>query len=125
MLVEGLYLHNQIAVSVFSKKPNYTIFYAMGWGECILLYFCSREACRPVDTIYQYIVCVYARIERKHMLNIGKYIDNSIHVDADRGALSSQPDSGISVKKPNYTLFYAMGWGECILLHFCSQKARS
>ena len=35
MLIEGLYLHNQIAVSVFSKKPNYTIFYAMGWGECI------------------------------------------------------------------------------------------
>jgi len=33
MLIEGMYLHNQIAVSVFSKKPNYIIFYALGWGE--------------------------------------------------------------------------------------------
>jgi len=33
MLIEGLYLHNQIAVSVFSKKPNYFIFYAIGWGK--------------------------------------------------------------------------------------------
>ena len=33
MFIEGLYLHNMIAVSVFSGKPNYAIFYAMGWGK--------------------------------------------------------------------------------------------
>ncbi|KAH3715038.1 hypothetical protein DPMN_057742 [Dreissena polymorpha] len=37
MLIEGMYLHNQIAVSVFSKKPNYVVFYCMGWGVPIPL----------------------------------------------------------------------------------------
>ncbi|KAL5007212.1 hypothetical protein ScPMuIL_016018 [Solemya velum] len=32
MLIEGLYLHNMIAVSVFSGSPNYLIFYLIGWG---------------------------------------------------------------------------------------------
>ncbi|XP_021374228.1 PDF receptor-like [Mizuhopecten yessoensis] len=32
MLIEGLYLHNMIAVSVFSGRPNYIVFYLMGWG---------------------------------------------------------------------------------------------
>ncbi|KAH3715019.1 hypothetical protein DPMN_057722 [Dreissena polymorpha] len=37
MLIEGMYLHNQIAVSVFSKKANYVVFYSMGWGVLIPL----------------------------------------------------------------------------------------
>ncbi|XP_071108807.1 PDF receptor-like isoform X1 [Haliotis cracherodii] len=37
MFVEGLYLHNMIAVSVFSGKPNYAVFYAIGWGFPVLL----------------------------------------------------------------------------------------
>ncbi|XP_071157855.1 PDF receptor-like isoform X2 [Mytilus edulis] len=35
MLIEGLFLHNMIAVSVFSGKPNYLIFYLLGWGSPI------------------------------------------------------------------------------------------
>lgn len=35
MLIEGLFLHNMIAVSVFSGKPNYFIFYIIGWGTPI------------------------------------------------------------------------------------------
>ncbi|XP_052809633.1 PDF receptor-like [Mya arenaria] len=53
MLIEGMYLHNQIAVSVFSKKPNYVVFYAMGWGLpipvtvawCITLAFTYKRKC--------------------------------------------------------------------------------
>ncbi|KAK0044931.1 PDF receptor, partial [Biomphalaria pfeifferi] len=37
MFVEGIYLHNMIAVSVFSGKPNYVIFYTIGWGFPVLL----------------------------------------------------------------------------------------
>ncbi|XP_012946848.1 PDF receptor [Aplysia californica] len=37
MFIEGLYLHNMIAVSVFSGKPNYKVFYSIGWGVPVLL----------------------------------------------------------------------------------------
>ncbi|RUS82102.1 hypothetical protein EGW08_010147 [Elysia chlorotica] len=33
MFLEGFYLHNMIAVSVFSGKPNYVIYFLIGWGE--------------------------------------------------------------------------------------------
>ncbi|XP_060573131.1 PDF receptor-like [Ruditapes philippinarum] len=53
MLIEGMYLHNQIAVSVFSKNPNYMIFYAMGWGSplpvtivwCIVMELSFKSKC--------------------------------------------------------------------------------
>ncbi|GFS10866.1 PDF receptor-like, partial [Elysia marginata] len=32
MFLEGFYLHNMIAVSVFSGKPNYIIYFLIGWG---------------------------------------------------------------------------------------------
>ncbi|KAK3741979.1 hypothetical protein RRG08_024725 [Elysia crispata] len=32
MFLEGFYLHNMIAVSVFSGKPNYVIYFLIGWG---------------------------------------------------------------------------------------------
>ncbi|KAH9518352.1 hypothetical protein Btru_016506 [Bulinus truncatus] len=37
MFIEGIYLHNMIAVSVFSGKPNYVVFYTIGWGFPVLL----------------------------------------------------------------------------------------
>ncbi|XP_059148370.1 PDF receptor-like [Physella acuta] len=37
MFIEGIYLHNMIAVSVFSGKPNYIVFYSIGWGFPMLL----------------------------------------------------------------------------------------
>ena len=33
MLVEGIHLHNIIAVSFFSGKPNYVFYYILGWGK--------------------------------------------------------------------------------------------
>lgn len=33
MLVEGIHLHNIIAVSFFSGKPNYIFYYILGWGK--------------------------------------------------------------------------------------------
>ncbi|XP_022310010.2 PDF receptor-like [Crassostrea virginica] len=35
MLVEGIHLHNIIAVSFFSGKPNYVFYYILGWGAPI------------------------------------------------------------------------------------------
>ncbi|KAL8578662.1 hypothetical protein ACOMHN_007120 [Nucella lapillus] len=37
MFVEGLYLHNMIAVAFFSGKPNYIVFYSLGWGVPVIL----------------------------------------------------------------------------------------
>ncbi|CAL1528814.1 unnamed protein product [Lymnaea stagnalis] len=37
MFIEGIYLHNMIAVSVFSGKPNYIVFYSIGWGFPVIL----------------------------------------------------------------------------------------
>ncbi|CAG5124140.1 unnamed protein product, partial [Candidula unifasciata] len=36
MFIEGIYLHNMIAVSVFSGKPNYIFFYSIGWGHYLI-----------------------------------------------------------------------------------------
>lgn len=34
MFIEGMYLHFMLVVSVFStSKPNYPLFYLLGWGE--------------------------------------------------------------------------------------------
>ncbi|XP_070211593.1 PDF receptor-like [Littorina saxatilis] len=37
MFVEGLYLHNMIAVAFFSGKPNYLVYYSLGWGVPVLV----------------------------------------------------------------------------------------
>ncbi|XP_076461804.1 PDF receptor-like isoform X2 [Babylonia areolata] len=37
MFVEGLYLHNMIAVAFFNGKPNYLLFYSLGWGFPVLV----------------------------------------------------------------------------------------
>ncbi|BFZ01893.1 hypothetical protein BsWGS_04932 [Bradybaena similaris] len=37
MFIEGIYLHKLVAVSVFSGKPNYVIFYVVGWGFPLLI----------------------------------------------------------------------------------------
>ena len=33
MFIEGIYLHNMVAVSVFSGGPNYIVYYLLGWGK--------------------------------------------------------------------------------------------
>ena len=33
MFIEGMYLHNMLVVSVFSGKPNYVLYYLLGWGK--------------------------------------------------------------------------------------------
>ena len=35
MLVEGLFLHNRIAVTVFHTEAPFKIFYFIGWGKYI------------------------------------------------------------------------------------------
>ncbi|XP_052247740.1 PDF receptor-like [Dreissena polymorpha] len=71
MLIEGMYLHNQIAVSVFSKKANYVVFYSMGWGVLIPLTvaWCVTPALTnknkrglPVGVARPLIITVSARI---------------------------------------------------------------
>ncbi|XP_064647361.1 PDF receptor-like isoform X7 [Lineus longissimus] len=37
MLIEGIYLHNMIAISVFSGRPNYILYYSIGWGLPVLI----------------------------------------------------------------------------------------
>lgn len=34
MFVEGIYLHNRIAICVFRNEANMKLFYFMGWGKC-------------------------------------------------------------------------------------------
>lgn len=45
MLVEGIHLHNIIAVSFFSGKPNYIFYYILGWGKT------SSNACNVTATL--------------------------------------------------------------------------
>jgi hypothetical protein len=33
MFIEGYHLHTKLIVSVFSFKPNYVIYYTIGWGK--------------------------------------------------------------------------------------------
>ncbi len=33
MFVEGLFLHNRVAVSVFNREAPFRIFYCLGWGN--------------------------------------------------------------------------------------------
>nr|QKL20129.1 pigment-dispersing factor receptor [Euperipatoides rowelli] len=37
MFIEGLYLHNMIAVAVFTSKPNYWVYYLIGWGAPVIM----------------------------------------------------------------------------------------
>ena len=34
MFVEGLFLHNRLAISVFSSEAPFILFYLVGWGQC-------------------------------------------------------------------------------------------
>ncbi|MPC88004.1 PDF receptor [Portunus trituberculatus] len=33
MFIEGMYLNNLISVAFFQGPPNYSAYYAIGWGE--------------------------------------------------------------------------------------------
>ncbi|XP_066939200.1 PDF receptor-like isoform X1 [Macrobrachium rosenbergii] len=37
MFIEGLYLHNMVTLTVFHDKPNYRMFYAIGWGLPVIM----------------------------------------------------------------------------------------
>ncbi|XP_013418190.1 PDF receptor [Lingula anatina] len=37
MFIEGLYLHNQITVSVFSDGPNFKLYHCIGWGVPLII----------------------------------------------------------------------------------------
>ena len=32
MFVEGMHLHNRLILAVFVAKPNYVVYYVVGWG---------------------------------------------------------------------------------------------
>ena len=38
MFVEGLFLHNRLAVSVFSSEAPFVLFYLIGWGKTLLFF---------------------------------------------------------------------------------------
>ena len=50
----------------------------MQWDGVSVFYYVFVPKKRAVDTVYQYKVCVYAQIERKHMLYIGKCIEYAL-----------------------------------------------
>ncbi|XP_076049229.1 PDF receptor-like [Oratosquilla oratoria] len=37
MFIEGMYLHNMVTLSVFHDKPNYRIYYLIGWGLPVVM----------------------------------------------------------------------------------------
>lgn len=37
MFIEGLYLHNMVTITVFQDKPNYRVYYVLGWGLPVLM----------------------------------------------------------------------------------------
>lgn len=43
MFIEGLYLHNKLIVSVFTFKPNYLLYYIIGWGEFVKLHKLKQQ----------------------------------------------------------------------------------
>lgn len=59
MFVEGIHLHNIIAVSFFSGKPNYFVYYVLGWGKSHIIYFTyiatenkyNLESCQGAEII--------------------------------------------------------------------------
>ena len=51
LLVEGIYLHNLLVITVFTERNYFKIYLCIGWGElarCVSLYcsvcFCAGES---------------------------------------------------------------------------------
>lgn len=43
MFIEGMYLHNMLVVSVFENRPNFALFYLLGWGKTVFLKYELRD----------------------------------------------------------------------------------
>ena len=37
MLLEGIHIHNKVAVSVFKSDPNFMWYYLSGWGAPVVM----------------------------------------------------------------------------------------
>lgn len=35
LLVEGIYLHNLLVITVFTERNYFKIYLCIGWGECV------------------------------------------------------------------------------------------
>lgn len=83
MFVEGLFLHNRLAVSVFSSEAPFILFYAIGWGIpgvltvvwSTLMHFNNTDACWNFSTSSPLIFIVYAPIMIALVVNLGFLIN--------------------------------------------------
>ncbi|XP_067649770.1 corticotropin-releasing factor receptor 2-like isoform X1 [Haliotis asinina] len=70
MFVEGLFLHNRLAVSVFSTEAPFTLFYVIGWGIpgvitllwALLMHFYNQDSCWDNHNQSTLIFIIYAPI---------------------------------------------------------------
>ncbi|XP_041366985.1 calcitonin gene-related peptide type 1 receptor-like [Gigantopelta aegis] len=70
MFVEGLFLHNRLAVSVFSTEAPFVLFYVIGWGIpaiitttwAVLMEFYNDEPCWQEHNLSPLIFIIYAPI---------------------------------------------------------------
>ncbi|KAK7467721.1 hypothetical protein BaRGS_00037029, partial [Batillaria attramentaria] len=83
MFVEGLFLHNRLAVSVFSSEAPFALFYAIGWGIpgvltvvwSTLMHFNNKETCWNFSTSSPLIFIVYAPIMVALVINLAFLIN--------------------------------------------------
>ncbi|XP_076439595.1 corticotropin-releasing factor receptor 1-like [Babylonia areolata] len=83
MLVEGLFLHNRLAISVFSSDAPFALFYVIGWGVpgvltvtwSTLMHFHNQETCWSFYTQSPLIFIVYAPIMVALVVNLGFLIN--------------------------------------------------
>lgn len=50
LLVEGIYLHNLLVITVFTERNYFKIYLCIGWGEqaccvCVWLWICHTHVC--------------------------------------------------------------------------------
>ncbi|XP_025096175.1 corticotropin-releasing factor receptor 1-like [Pomacea canaliculata] len=87
MFVEGLFLHNRLAVSVFSSEAPFALFYAIGWGIpgvltvlwSTLMHFHNMDSCWSFSTESPLIFIVYAPIMVALVINLG-FLVNIIRI---------------------------------------------
>ncbi|KAL8612207.1 hypothetical protein ACOMHN_048306 [Nucella lapillus] len=83
MFVEGLFLHNRLAISVFSSEAPFALFYLIGWGIpgvltvtwSTLMHFHNHETCWSYYTQSPLIFIVYAPIMVALVVNLGFLIN--------------------------------------------------
>ncbi|XP_070212025.1 corticotropin-releasing factor receptor 1-like [Littorina saxatilis] len=83
MFVEGLFLHNRLAISVFSSEAPFILFYLIGWGIpgvltvtwSTLMHFYNTHSCWSFSTGSPLIFIVYAPIMVALIVNLGFLIN--------------------------------------------------